>query len=556
MPVSALPITPLNIFEMHIEGSWTPSFWEDTTREFNPDRNPIVDQLLLIRYALCREHLRLTGEYDRLFWAHMNPADQLRAQAKAELYSELYKDVFALEMWEATGGADFAAASQWLDSHILNSPTLAKDFHAFRVATTQYDRMKTDAYASESNHYTPADIDYARRNISLAFSLLSCDLPYVTKWQNRVLDIAKPLDPSSRVDSDIRLLSAFPSDSQRDMGHDWAWHFGPLQYDMFLSGIALTHDLYLAKSASNRLTGQAMRAGKALLVDDAIPLPHLASFLAWYGVAGWGLRRLDQEEADRLHITLHDMNPTYVMHVCPPMMPRTKEHRMTSLIQDDTSHADHSLPARSLGHRRINGTSMIDYGYGGLFTIAFSATTSRIIAYNTSPNALAHPWSATDMRHLAIYGLRSYTDTAITTRNNPSPARLNPFLPNHALYATHRIPFKLLNDPWQYGRALGFGEDRVPDFYYRAYSKELSCHFRIDSASFLDSWIDAFVAAAQAWVFGSPADVSRAQMQAALRIQNFERNPRATTHNDSPESKSTKKRKPTVHVRFDDDWLN
>lgn len=441
-----------NHFDSIFNKTWASSNYRLFSQEWNPWGDADIGRLQVMRFNLARACAVYDSDMQRMYWNQLTFEDQLFAEAQFDYFKRMHDEYAAREV-EAIGIKHLQADLE----------TLEGKWQSMGEATH---------LARESLPKNITYEDWMRGMLSFdAMTTLSPQsIPFVYHFENSLLK------PGS---FDVEKLKINAQGNRAKMYSTWRNQQGFTQHSLNVAINLWAYEL-VSRFPYNQIKGVSAKT-HVLLTNSGIPLPNKATFLAWYAMCGFGCQFL--APADRKILTrLCGFTPRILLTYLIPMIPRTKEHGLRTIVGTDDSHADHSLPARSSGHMR-DEYGRIKYGVWRVRSVLIGnddgTIRSHIVANDDFSTAEQTgfgfhframqmiPWTPkTGMMHSALF-------------NSPMLGEVR----------THMMdPYQANRDPLP----LTMFATRNADLGMRAISKQQGIHFRFDEPEAAEDWCKAF----------------------------------------------------------------
>ena len=268
-----------------------------------------------------------------------------------------------------------------------------------------------------------------------------------------------------------------------------------------------TLELLAAGNQYNAIDSRGKGKKHVLLLDERIPLPSLANFTGWDGVATLLFHHLHvprnmvgdlQTDA---HSTLHGLYermiesvgfvPIAVVTYLTPTMPATFEHKSTSHAQTVETEYHHSLHGKSKAHDH-DEYDRICYGFAKLETVVLGMHGEYEVMASTDITSSSREANFANMQHANV--IKQFLN-------------MKPFEFVHQRLCMTGVfdPYSLDETPlpanWPRYRPR-----YAIDAGYRALASSYSIHFRIDSQDALHEWRKAYCEAAVEYAIDARLD--------------------------------------------------
>lgn len=436
----------------------------------NPWNDPVIDFFDGLIAGICAAIVARPPNFQSGYWEQMSHEDQLIAEGESVLLQMLYSEVI-----QAYDKYRYDTYAEYLDLPTEGVKRAAQDNKIIN-AFAQVHANSSELHREGIPYVT---VERARGILSWLHGVTSNIEPttkqsrafYVRVKDTGYVDTELPLVPRNHhIPPATKAALARLNKQYRDKIHPW---FRTLSNSMAVIHWELHHSTHL-----NSLTGNA-GAQRLLLVDDAIPIPTIESFLGWYHYCGVEFVEAESE------LQGPDGKRKFTHYLCfqNPHLPVTSEQRAgagggsADTIGD--SNSSHSLPSRSGGHVRTESGRIL-HGQHQILSLYMTQEESVEAAQLTVTNSmLQRPASA--MRGII------------------------PRLPRRAKPMVYQIPFMTSSyDPWSNGD-VGLESDWIDEYpistTMRSLGKTGKIHFMFTDTTrgdlALKRWQLAMASAAQ-----------------------------------------------------------
>lgn len=320
----------------------------------------------------------------------------------------------------------------------------------------------------------------------------------------------------------------------------WSDFLHPLYQQWEMSHAQMLIDLSIACISA----GLVGRSNHVLFANESIPLPRAASSLGWQQMSGIDNIRLTKAEQDYSEDWL-GFRPKYLISFITPHMPATRDHNTGgNAVFEAGSNNDHSLPARSANHIRLENGSLdqgraifaaVLIGKGKSGELKSKIVTQQDVHGDSRRGQLnardLMPWSYDS-------GTKHRQGKFVNTFDFPEKLLLSPI-------------FTSLADPFVSSSSgimiplLDYAEgSQVADLGMRYLAKMHQIHFRFGtegSQMAVKKWMEAYVEAAWYWNEASHWERESILAKDICSVETFTLY--KTGKGAKAESKATKKRK-------------
>lgn len=441
----------------------------------------IVEYLRRQRHQLTQEVVALSpvGVWQH-YWNEMrSAADRVMAEALCHEYVRLIHEMEAIERIYSM--SSLADANEYFDKLSADSKKIAK----IRKPVPKPLALGIDMQPERFNNLM-AGIASVVLNVGFAPNAVMTDMLDVVQSPK-----PEAVSPLERLYPPQHILANYRGEAESrriiKVGHDYlaARHSSSAKRTILsMSDNILSHELEIVGKEKNALQGIAAKS-RVLLLDSNIPVPNAVTAPAWFERVGIYWAELRPSAQLRL-FQQWGRNLTHAACYLVPAMPATAEHRNMGGLQDQSTHADHSLPMRSAGHaRRLSGA--IDYG-------CWLAVRAYIGGPDTEAVVRVMPLTSIDLNNAQIVQ-QLFAVSPVDPFDRKSMT-----IGAYAGFGAEDI-LASFDDPFlAFGKGVAVADpSRIASLGIRAFAKK-KLHFRFDSQESAGIWAGEMATSLSQWI--------------------------------------------------------